>query len=177
MSGFVLKNSTIKHVSQLKSLVGFLQLTIQITFDRRHVLYSLSSGLLLLVGRGGCPHVVLLLWVLAHVQTLSYAGGCVVSSHTQQSFAKLGLCDLARPLLLFYLVLHAIASLTLFPTGLSLYLLNTVNFNLKALVQTVTNLVYCKSRTLFNTIQPPGLHLPTGLDAYVANCSFEIKLF
>lgn len=41
MRGFVHQNSTIKHVSQQKSLVGFLQLTIQITLDRRHVLYSL----------------------------------------------------------------------------------------------------------------------------------------
>lgn len=41
MSGFVLQNSTIKHVSKQKSLVGFVKLTMQITLDRRHVLYSL----------------------------------------------------------------------------------------------------------------------------------------
>lgn len=50
MSGFVLQNSTIKHVSQQKSLVGFVQLTIQITLDRRHVLYSLVLVTVVVIG-------------------------------------------------------------------------------------------------------------------------------
>lgn len=162
MSGFVLKNSTVKHVSKQKSLVGFVQLTMQITLDRRHVLYSLVLVTVVVIGcattcrsrrRGGCPHVVLLLWVLAHVQTLSYAGGCVVSSHTQQSFAKLGFCDLARPFATILPCLTRDHSLSywfvIIFIGYGQLQLKNLN---KALVHTVTNLVYCKSRTLFNTI-------------------------
>lgn len=139
--------------------------------DRRRVLYSrvLVTGVnysgsrhrvcyyLLLVVRGGCPHVVLL-WVLAHVQTLSYAGGCVVSSHTQQSFAKLGLGDLARPFATSLPCLTCDPSPALFPilVCLIINLLDPFVLKKKTITQAlVTNLWCCASRTLLTRYLGP----------------------